>query len=435
MNSPTEIPSNTDNSSRLDLIRDLVYNYQLLQLEFHRTSDRSHLIERMHHFIKNISPWKNFGFAWLDPETSVFDLKDLYHPEDHSEMDRCFNNLIDTGSFASALQLSRTTTIPVYNVFATLAPIRSGEEIKGVFFALADSYFDKDLEFEFHFLSLALNSLGGAVRRIESHFALTSNNEDLGKIVLRKVSESEEARLFAEASTRRMSDVFALFNNEILNSLNGVMGFTQLILESSSDPEERDHLEYIYKSGDQIKKISHEFQRPRTVIDGILSVDIRSSPLLRLWTHFTKEIEEIFKQKNRAVLWKSKLSEDLRIDLDEIRLRQLLYSLAFHLDAASEKEDTLSIQAEYTDMRHEIFFSFRSPSLKNHLHQFDFTVYAPLDQLLELNRSVSPLSFGICRSIAKLEGWILEENHVENGPSSLCLRIHVSKRSRYEQLQ
>ncbi len=418
-------------ATRIDLIRDLVHGYQLLQVEFHRTNKKEVLIDRATHYIKGLTLWPNFGFTWFDPETGLFDYGEIYHERDKSHMEAILNELIETGSFASALQMSRVVIFPYHEEHVILAPIRAGQEIKGVFIGISREKSAQNLEFEFHFLNLALNSLGSALRRVESTALLSTSNEDLGEIILKKVSESEEARMFAEATTRRMSDFFNLFHNEVYNALNGVLGFTQLMMESVISAEQRENLEFVLKSGEHLKQITIESQRPKAVVEGVLSVDLKSVDMVRLWDHFTKILNETFKEKHQVAIWDSSIPRGFRMTLDEDRLRQILVSLAELLLKVSP-HSPVTMMARYQEFRDEFIFTFESDELAANISRFDFTVYASMMELLGLGRNIQAYSLGICRSIAKFEGWVLEWNEKADQKAEIALRVNVSGRSKYE---
>jgi signal transduction histidine kinase len=427
----SEVQDGLHYATRIDLIRDLVQGYQLLQMEFHRAHKKEILIERVTHFIKALAPWSNFGFTWFDPETGLFDFGEIFHETEKIQMENLLNELIESGTFASSLQMSRVAVFPFHHEFVVLTPIRAGQEIKGVFVGLTRDKVDQNREFEFHFLNLGLNSLGAAVKRVESSEKFSANSENLGELILKKVSESEEARMFAEATTRRMSDFFNLFHNEVYNSLNGVLGFTQLMMESVVSEEQRENLEFILKSGEHLKIITVEAQRPRAVVEGVLSVDLKSVDMRRLWDYFTKTIHESLKERNRVVSWDSSIPVAFRLTLDEVRLRQILYSLADLIFEAAPGSP-LMMRARYQEFRDEFIFTFESDGLTENRGKFDFTVYAAVLELLKLGREVRAYSFGICRSIAKFEGWILEWNATTDQKSEIVLRINVSGRSKYE---
>lgn len=416
-------------ATRIDSIRDLVNNFQLLQGEFHQTTKKEILIERSLHFINGLSLWTNFGFTWFDPQTGLFDLVEVLKEPDRVFMEQLLDQLIESGSFASSLQLSRVATFAIEEKQIILSPIRSGHDIKGVFIGISGEKIEQNREFELHFLTLAMNSLGAAIRRVESTDKLSITNVDLGELILKKVAESEEARMFAVATNQRIIDFLNLYHNEVYNSLNGVLGFAQLMMETVVSAEQRESMEFILKSGNHLKKITSDSQKSRVVIDGVLSVDLRSVDIERFWQNFNRATNELFKEKQRTVIWKSHFPRSFHLTLDEIRLRQLLHSLT-ELISNLCPHTPLLIEVRYQEFQEELIFSFESQELFEHHQKINFTSYAPLTEILELNRQIIPLSFGMCRSIAKFEGWILDLHEEENEKTEIRLRINASGRKK-----
>lgn len=416
-------------ATRIDSIRDLVNNFQLLQAEFHQTAKKEVLIERSIHFVNGLSLWTNFGFTWFDPQTGLFDLLEILNESDRVAMEQLLDQLIESGSFASSLQLSRVAIFELEEKQIILSPIRSGHDIKGVFIGTIAERIEQNLEFELHFLTLAMNSLGAAIRRVESTDKLSTTNVDLGELILKKVAESEEARMFAVATNQRITDFLNIYHKEVYNCLNGVLGFAQLMMETVVSAEQRENMEFILKSGNHLKKITSDSQKSRVVIDGILSVDLRLVDIERLWQNFNRATNELFKEKQRTVIWKSHFPPSFHLTLDEIRLRQLLHSLT-ELISNLCPHHPLLISVRYQEFQEELIFSFESQELFEQQPKFNFTVYAPLTEILQLERHIIPLSFGMCRSIAKFEGWILDLHEKEKGKSEIRLRMNVSGRKK-----
>ncbi len=431
---PTEEKNSLDilhYAMRIDLIRDLVNNFQLLQGEFHQTVKKEILIERVVHFIDRLFSWDNFGFTWFDPHTGLFDLSEVLKEQKRPETLHLLDQLTENGSFASALQLSRVVTFEEHGKNIILSSIRSGNDIKGVFIGYSEKRIEQNCEFEYHFLSLAMNSLGAAIRRVESAEKLSTTNLDLGELILKKVTESEEARLFAVVTNQRIIDFLNLYHNEVFNSLNGVLGFAQLMMESAISPEQRESMEFILKSGNHLKRITAEAQRPKIGIDGILSVDLRTVDIERLWQNFVRLTNETFKETQRTVIWKSQLPPLFHMILDDARLRQVLHSLTHHISHACSHTPVL-ISLRYHEIQEELIFYFESQELVKQCHQFDFTTYASLHEILLLDRTMNVVSFGMCRSIVKFEGWVLELHDKEKENTEIRLRIHASGKPKYE---
>ncbi|MCP4350310.1 MAG: response regulator [Desulfobacterales bacterium] len=137
----------------------------------------------------------------------------------------------------------------------------------------------------------------------------------------------QTAKEAAEVANRTKSEFLANMSHEIRTPMNAILGFSELLLNKTSDAQHKDYLKSIYTSGEILLGLINDILDLSKIEAGRLEIQPSSVNIKDL----LHEIRHIFikRSQEKEIEFNLNIDENIpeRLFLDEIRMRQVLINL------------------------------------------------------------------------------------------------------------
>lgn len=192
-------------------------------------------------------------------------------------------------------------------------------------------------------------------RRIRKFItALTSKNEELGK-----------AKIAAEAASEAKSNFLANMSHEIRTPLNSVIGFSDIVLKSDLDPNQKQYLEYVSQSADSLLDLLNDILDFSKIEAGKLELSLEKTDISALCQQIVDIVRFKTNEKNIELLLRQSTDLPNYLYVDPIRLRQVLINLMGNAVKFTEKGHIfLEVKVVSTnENQYEILFSVQDTGI------------------------------------------------------------------------
>ena len=144
---------------------------------------------------------------------------------------------------------------------------------------------------------------------------------------LKKVRQMEDAKRQAESANRAKSEFLTNMSHEIRTPMNAILGFCELLLEKTDNPQHKGYLKSIYLSGCSLLNIINDVLDLAKIESGWLEFEPEPTRI----SGILNEIEGTFLEKIHKKGLQFKIHLEINVPeilmLDEIRIKQILFNL------------------------------------------------------------------------------------------------------------
>ena len=207
--------------------------------------------------LSRLVSFETIAFYKPDPVDNDFVLEYIDPPVDREGAGREVDALIDEGLFGWALHQNRAIPIPsrIDGRVFVLHGLETRRNVIGMFVGIVKGAEAIPNKLALNLMTMILFKTAVALEQLELYRRVSDNSKVLEQKVEERTKDLMAAKDTALKASRLKSEFVANMSHELRTPLNGILGMTELLLESELGDKERKFASIIHSSGDSLLSV------------------------------------------------------------------------------------------------------------------------------------------------------------------------------------